>query len=129
VTDSHLGRAVDKGVLGLSALIREKAARVEMKRTVFVLLGVIAVAPAWAHTLGDNSVIDSYRKYQVAAETPESNFMSDANQRHGPGTPDDNFMRETAMREDSDSYLDNQSYQLRRNRGSFYLDETDQDDP
>jgi hypothetical protein len=85
VTDSHLGRAVDKGVLGLSALIREKAARVEMKRTVFVLLGVIAVAPAWAHTLGDNSVIDSYRKYQVAAETPESNFMSDANQRHGPG--------------------------------------------
>ena len=33
------------------------------------------------------------------------------------------------MREDSDSYLDNQSYQLRRNRGSFYLDETDQDDP
>ena len=55
--------------------------------------------------------------------------MSDAYERHGPGTPDDNFMRETAMREDSDSYLDNQSYQLRRNRGSFYLDETDQDDP
>jgi hypothetical protein len=100
VTDSHLGRAVDKGVLGLSALIREKAARVEMKRTVFVLLGVIAVAPAWAHTLGDNSVIDSYRKYQVAAETPESNFMSDANQRHGPGTPDDNFMEDTTMRQD-----------------------------
>jgi hypothetical protein len=100
-----------------------------MKRTVFVVLGVVAAAPAWAHTPDDNPVINSYRQYPGVSGTRESNFMSDAYQRLGPVTPDDNFMRDTAMREDSDSYLDVQNDQRRRNRGSFYLDETDQDDP
>jgi hypothetical protein len=110
-----------------SALIREKATRVEMKRTVFVLLGVIAVAPSWAHTRDDNSVINSYRAYLGAGGTPESNFISDAYQRHGPGTPDENFIQNTTMREDSDSYLDDQND--RRRRAGVYQDDNDEDDP
>ena len=89
-----------------------------MKRTVFAVLGVIAAAPAWARTLDDNPVINSYRQHPGVG-----------GQRHGPETPDDNFMQDTAMREDTDSYLDDQNDQRRRNCGSFYLDETDQDDP
>jgi len=102
-----------------------------MKRTVFVLLGVIAAAPAWEHTPDDNSVIDSYRQYPGAGGTPESDFMSDAYQRHGPGTPDENFLRNTAMREDSGSYLDDQIDRRRRDGGQdeIYQDENDQDDP
>jgi hypothetical protein len=68
-----------------------------MKRTVFVVLGVIAAAPAWARTLDDNPVINSYRQHPGVGGTHESNFMSDAYQRHGPGTHDDNFMQDTAI--------------------------------
>ena len=98
-----------------------------MKRTVFVLLGVIAAAPSWAHTPDDNSVIDSYRQYLGAGGPPK--VISNPTPINGMdrGTPDDNFIQNTTMRENSDSYLDDQND--RRRRAGVYQDENDEDDP
>jgi hypothetical protein len=113
-------------VSGLSALTRKKVARVEMKRAVFILLAMIATAPALART-PDNSVINFSWQYPSAGGTPESNFMSNAYQRHGPGMTDDNYMQDTTMREDSDNYLGDQNDRWRRR--IIYQYENDQDDP